>query len=195
MKKWVFASGNQGKWYECQTALSPLDIILIPQREFSVFSIEETGLTFVENAILKARHAAKVTGLPALADDSGLTVAALKGEPGIYSARYAGPDATMEKNIDFLLQKIQDIPESELTCAYICVMVLVQHEKDPTPVIAQAKWLGHLCKTRQGEDGFGYDPIFWVDDLHCTAAELTVEHKNKLSHRGKALKKLVTALK
>lgn len=194
MKKVVLASGNKGKVREINQILAGLDIEVVPQTEFDVPEIEETGLTFVENAILKARNAAQLTGLPAIADDSGLEVDALKGEPGIYSARYAGAGASDEENLQKMLSEMEGVPESQRTARFQCLMVYMEHGGDPTPVICQGTWEGRITTEPRGENGFGYDPVFYVPDHDCTSAQLSSDEKNSLSHRGQALRKLVDAL-
>jgi XTP/dITP diphosphohydrolase len=184
----VLASGNAGKIKELQ-ALLP-NYVLIPQTQFNVSEIEETGTTFVENAILKARHAAKISKLPAIADDSGLVVAALNDAPGIYSARYAGQGATDAENITKLLHALDGVPLAQRHAYFFCVLVLMRHTDDPCPIIAQGRWDGYILEQSQGNQGFGYDPIFGVSSHDCSAAELSFDIKNSLSHRGKALKKL-----
>jgi XTP/dITP diphosphohydrolase len=184
----VLASGNAGKIKELQ-ALLP-NYVLIPQTQFNVSEIEETGTTFVENAILKARHAAKISKLPAIADDSGLVVAALNDAPGIYSARYAGQGATDAENITKLLHALDGMPLAQRHAYFFCVLVLMRHTDDPCPIIAQGRWDGYILEQSQGNQGFGYDPIFGVSSHDCSAAELSFDIKNSLSHRGKALKKL-----
>jgi XTP/dITP diphosphohydrolase len=184
----VLASGNAGKIKELQ-ALLP-DYTLIPQTQFNVSEIEETGMTFVENAILKARHAARISNLPAIADDSGLVVAALNDAPGIYSARYAGQGATDAQNITKLLRELDGVPLTQRHAYFFCVLVLIRHADDPCPIIAQGRWDGYILKQPQGEHGFGYDPIFGIPTHHCSSAELSFEIKNSLSHRGKALMQL-----
>ncbi len=195
MKKIVLASGNKGKVREFNELLGRLDLEVVPQTEFDVPEIEETGLTFVENAILKARNAALHTGLPAIADDSGLEVDALKGAPGIYSARYAGADASDEQNLIKLLNTLEGVSQAERTARFQCLLVFMQHERDPTPIICQGTWEGRITESPQGENGFGYDPVFYVPDHHCTSAQLSAEEKNRLSHRGQALQRLLQALR
>ena len=192
-KTLVLATGNQGKVKELAQMLSPLDINVVPQSDFNVSSVPETGTTFVENAIIKARHAAKVTGLPAIADDSGLEVDALNGAPGVYSARFAGDDATDQDNIDKLLIELGDNPIR--SARFWCVLVLMRHSDDPTPLICSASWEGQITQAQDGQGGFGYDPIFYVSELDCTSAQLTKEQKNAISHRGQALKSLLSELK
>jgi len=188
------ASSNPGKLREINQILGDLGMEVLPQSDFGVPDADETGLTFVENSILKARHAAQLTGLPAIADDSGLEVDALKGAPGIYSARYSGPGATDEKNLQKLLEDLRDVPEAERSARFQCLMVFMAHAEDPTPIICQGTWEGRILFEPRGDGGFGYDPIFYVPSENCASAELTPEVKNSLSHRGQALTKLVEAL-
>lgn len=194
--KIVFASHNQGKIRELQTLISEshLNWELIPQAELFVDNIPETGLTFVENALLKARHASQVTGLPAIADDSGLEVFALKGAPGIYSARYAGKNATSSANIAKLLEELRFVPEKNRRAAFQCVLVYLNYFDDPTPIISQGTWEGSILQAPQGEQGFGYDPIFFDPIQNSSAAELPLAIKNKISHRGKALNDLLAKM-
>ena len=194
LNKIVLATGNQGKVKELARMLEPLNIEVLPQSEFNVPDVPETGTTFVENAIIKARHAARITGLPVIADDSGLAVDALDGQPGIYSARYSGENATDQSNIDKLLKALDGVPEQQRSARFLCVLVFMQHADDPTPVICQGEWHGHIQTTQAGEDGFGYDPVFRVPALNITAAELGKEQKNQLSHRGQALAQMVKHL-
>lgn len=194
MEKVILATGNKKKVEELNALLADLDYAVVPQSEFNVESVPETGTTFVENAIIKARHAARVTGLPAIADDSGIEVDALLGRPGVYSARYAGEDASDEDNLEKLLEDMNGVPAVLRSARYWCVLVYMRHADDPTPIICQASWEGSLATEPTGENGFGYDPIFNVPDLDCTAAELDPATKNSLSHRGKALAQLVKAL-
>lgn len=174
--------------------LAPFDIEVIPQSALGIDSPEETGLSFVENAILKARHAAKLSGLPALADDSGLSIDALGGAPGIYSARYSGPDATDQSNIEKALQALKTVPDGQRGAQFNCVLAFLRHADDPVPVLCHGVWTGQITREVRGQGGFGYDPIFWVPDMQCSAAELTKVEKNKISHRGKALKQLMENL-
>jgi len=190
----VLASGNLGKVREINQLLSELAIEVVPQSEFQVAEVEETGLTFVENAILKARNAAARTSLPAIADDSGLEVDALNGAPGIYSARYAGPGASDTDNLQRLLGELEGVPEAGRGARFQCLMVYMRHAGDPTPLICQGTWEGRILTAPQGTGGFGYDPVFFVPDRGCSAAELAPEVKNGLSHRGQALRRLVAAL-
>jgi XTP/dITP diphosphohydrolase len=192
--KVVFASNNAGKTREVAALLEGLAIELLPQARFAVAAADETGLTFVENAILKARHACRHTGLPAIADDSGIEVDALRGAPGIRSARYAGPDADDAANNARLLQALADVAQPQRTARYRCVMIYLRHAEDPTPVICQGTWEGRILSEPRGSGGFGYDPLFWLPELDCTAAELDLDSKNRLSHRGQALRCLHAAL-
>ncbi len=195
MSKIVLASNNPGKVREFNELLAGAELQVVPQSEFGVPEIEETGLTFVENAILKARNAAAHTGLPAIADDSGLEVDVLHGAPGIYSARYAGTDADDEANLRKLLVALQEVAEAQRTARFQCLMVYLQHELDPTPLIFQGTWEGRILFEPRGDNGFGYDPVFYVPEQDCASAELLPEVKNRLSHRGQALRALVAALK
>ncbi|MDW7745351.1 RdgB/HAM1 family non-canonical purine NTP pyrophosphatase [Halomonas sp.] len=190
----VLASGNAGKLREFHQLLAPLGFDVRPQADYGVADVEETGLTFVENALLKAREASRLSGLPALADDSGLEVDALNGAPGIYSARYAGEPKSDALNNDRLLASLADVPEGRRQARYWCVLVLLRHAEDPVPLIVQRSWEGEILPAPRGEGGFGYDPLFWLPDQGATAAELTAEQKNRLSHRGRALQALVSAM-
>ncbi|MEJ2391924.1 MAG: RdgB/HAM1 family non-canonical purine NTP pyrophosphatase [Gammaproteobacteria bacterium] len=194
MKKIVLASNNKGKLREIGQLLAGLDIEVAPQSEFGVEDIEETGLSFVENAILKARNAARHTGLPAIADDSGLEVDALKGAPGIYSARYAGNGASDSDNVQKLLDELNRLGEVPRTARFQCLMVYLRHELDPTPLICQGTWEGVIVDSPQGNNGFGYDPVFYLISDKCTAAQLSSQRKNDLSHRGQALNCLLDKL-
>jgi XTP/dITP diphosphohydrolase len=187
----VLASGNKGKLKEFNQLLSPLDIEVVPQSDFNVSSVEETGLTFIENAILKARHASEISGLPAIADDSGLEVDALKGAPGIYSARFSGENATDATNNQKLLEELKDTANEERTARFQCVLVYLKHPADPTPIVCQGSWEGSILREPRGEQGFGYDPLFWVPSKECSSAELDRDEKNIMSHRGKALRALI----
>lgn len=191
MQKLVLATGNKGKVAELSRMLAPFQFDVIPQTQLNVNDADETGLTFVENAILKARHAALNTGLPAIADDSGLAVDYLQGAPGIYSARYAGEHASDANNVNKLLQALQDVPAGQRTASFHCVLVYLRHAEDPVPIICHGSWTGSITLAPQGENGFGYDPVFWVPESHCTAASLSIEQKQQLSHRGKALRNLM----
>ena len=191
-KTLVLATGNPGKVNELANMLSPLNINVLPQSDFNVGEVAETGTTFVENAIIKARHAAKITGMPAIADDSGLEVDGLNGAPGVYSARFAGESASDQDNIDKLLNELADNPNRK--ARFWCVLELMRHADDPTPLICSASWEGEITQTQNGEGGFGYDPVFFVKEQNCTSAELTKAQKNAVSHRGQALKKLLLEL-
>lgn len=190
--KIVLASGNPGKIKEIQTILS--DYSILTQQEFNIQEAEETGSTFIENAIIKARNAALHSNLPAIADDSGLIVDALEGAPGVISARYAGSKASDQDNLEKLLHALQEIPESQRSARFICVIVVMRHAKDPFPIITQASWEGSILTQPQGSHGFGYDPVFWVPTENCSSAELSASRKNQLSHRGQALRQLTNIL-
>ena len=190
----VLASSNAGKLREFNQLLGGLQLEVVPQSHYNVADAEETGLTFVENAILKARNAAQHTGLPALADDSGLEVDALHGAPGIYSARYAGPMASDAENLGKLLAMLKDVPEEKRGARFQCVLVYLRHALDPTPLICQGAWEGRILTAPRGTSGFGYDPVFFVPSHACSAAELPAETKNVLSHRGQALRQLLAGL-
>jgi XTP/dITP diphosphohydrolase len=190
----VLASNNPGKVREINQLLAAQQIQVVPQSQFRVPDAEETGLSFVENAILKARNAAQHSGLPAIADDSGIEVDALNGAPGIYSARYAGKGASDRANLEKLLASLGELPEAQRSARFQCLMVYMHHPEDPTPIICQGTWEGRILSEPRGESGFGYDPVFFVPDQGCSAAELPPELKNRLSHRGQALRKLLEAL-
>ena len=190
----VLATGNAGKLREMRAILAPWNVEVLPQSDFTAASVDETGLSFVENAILKARSAAEASGLPAIADDSGLEVDALHGAPGIYSARYAGPGADDAANNARLLRELDAVPDSGRTARYRCAMVFMRWPLDPAPVVRQASWEGRIARLPRGTGGFGYDPLFLVGDGAVMAAELEAAHKNSISHRGKALRALVAAL-
>lgn len=190
----VLASSNAGKVREFNQLLGSLQLEVVPQSQFNVTDAEETGLTFVENAILKARNAAQHTGLPALADDSGLEVDALNGAPGIYSARYASPKASDVENLEKLLGMLKDVPEQKRSARFQCVLVYLRHALDPTPLICQGTWEGRILTVPRGNNGFGYDPVFFVPTHAASAAELPAETKNALSHRGQALRQLLASL-
>jgi XTP/dITP diphosphohydrolase len=194
MKKIVLATGNKGKVAELQELLAPFSWQLVAQTELAVTDADETGLSFIENALIKARHAAQQTGLPALADDSGLAVAALGGAPGIYSARYAGPHATDTTNIQKLLDNLSEVPADQRQASFHCVLAFMRHAEDPCPLVCHGQWHGSIAEQPQGNHGFGYDPIFWLADQQCTAAQLAPAQKRLLSHRGKALQQLVSQL-
>lgn len=193
--KIVLASSNEGKLREINQMLAETDIKVIPQTEFNIVDIEETGLSFIENALLKARHASMQTGLSAIADDSGIVVDALQGRPGIYSARYAGEGASDEENLWKLIKEVENLPENDRAARFICLMVYIQHKDDPTPVIAEGVWRGIVITEPKGENGFGYDPMFYLPEYRCTSAELPPDKKNSISHRGQALRELINKLK
>ncbi|MCK5478604.1 MAG: RdgB/HAM1 family non-canonical purine NTP pyrophosphatase [Methylococcales bacterium] len=184
-QKIVLASGNQGKIKEIQTILKRHPIV--PQSQFNVEEAEETGSTFIENAIIKARNAALHCNLPSIADDSGLVVDALNGAPGVISARYAGIGASDQENLLKLLKDLENIPTEQRTARFVCVIVFMRHANDPLPIIAQGVWEGRILTEAVGENGFGYDPVFWVPTHQKASAELSPEIKNSLSHRGQAL--------
>jgi len=194
MQKIVLASSNQGKLREIQQVLKHLDLQLLPQSEFNVSDADESGLSFVENALIKARHASAISGLPALADDSGLEVDALQGRPGIYSSRYAGDMATDSDNIQKLLSDLADVPSPQRSARFQCVLVYLRHPEDPTPLIAQGSWEGFILEEARGQNGFGYDPIFYIPEHQRAAAELDTQTKNQHSHRARALQQLVSML-
>lgn len=191
----VLATGNAGKLREIRALLEPLALEVVPQTELGVTPAEETGASFVENALLKARQAARLTGLPALADDSGLAVDALGGAPGIHSACFAGPGATDQDNNRKLLEQLAGVPETRRTARYHCVIVLLRHAADPVPLICHGRWEGRILNAPHGTGGFGYDPLFLPAGLDRTAAELPAAEKNRLSHRGQALETLLAALR
>ena len=190
MTKLVLASGNAGKLRELSALLEDFDYQLLAQSEFDVPEAEETGTTFVENAIIKARNAAEHTGLIALADDSGIEVDALNGSPGVYSARFAGKDANDDANNALLVEKLASVPAEQRSARYRAVIVLMRHAADPAPVICEGSWEGLIQLESRGEGGFGYDPYFYLPALGCTSAELSAAEKNRLSHRGQALQQL-----
>lgn len=194
MSKIVLATGNQGKVREMSDLLADFGFEVLAQSEFNVVDADETGTTFIENAIIKARHAAKETGLAAIADDSGLEVDYLKGAPGIYSARFAGQGASDEENLNKLLKAMEGVPEEQRSARFHCVLVLMRHAEDPTPIVCHGKWEGRILTKAQGENGFGYDPIFYVPEDNCSSAQLEPARKKQLSHRGKALKTLFATL-
>lgn len=195
MSRVVLASNNKGKVREFGEVLADFHMEIVPQSAFDVPEAEETGLTFVENAILKARNAAARAGLPAIADDSGIEVDALRGAPGIRSARFAGPGASDQANLDKLLAELDGVPDARRGARFQCLVVYLEHAEDPTPIICQGTWEGRIVREPRGENGFGYDPVFLVAGRDLTAAELSAEQKNAISHRGQALRKLVVALK
>ncbi len=194
MKQLVLASGNVGKLKELSALLKDFGFHLRSQTEYQVPEAEETGTTFVENAIIKARNAAEHTGLAALADDSGIEVDALQGAPGVYSARFAGVNASDQDNNDLLVEKLTKVPAELRTARYRAVIVFMHHAADPSPVICEGSWEGVIQLEPGGKGGFGYDPYFYLPELNCTSAELSVTEKNRLSHRGQALQQLKTRL-
>ena len=185
--KLVLASGNAGKLVELRDLLADVDVDLHAQSEFGVDDADETGLSFVENAILKARHAARATGLPALGDDSGLCVDALGGAPGLYSARYAGVHGDSAANIAKLLDALREVPDARRTARFVCVLALLRHADDPQPIVAEGVWEGRVLDAPRGTGGFGYDPVFFDPTRGQGAAELDPALKNRVSHRGQAL--------
>ncbi|MGY6631323.1 MAG: RdgB/HAM1 family non-canonical purine NTP pyrophosphatase [Wenzhouxiangella sp.] len=194
LDKLVLASGNAGKLKELAHMLKPLDTEVISQKAFNVPEVDETGLTFVENALLKARAAARISNLPALGDDSGLVVDALGGQPGIYSARFAGDKASDEDNNTLLLEKLHGLPAERRGASFYCCLVLLRHARDPAPLIVTGTWQGQILEAPRGKHGFGYDPLFQDIQLGATAAELSMAEKARVSHRGQALTKLMAAL-
>jgi XTP/dITP diphosphohydrolase len=195
MKKVILASNNAGKLQELSTILSTFELNLIPQTQLNIPPPEETGLSFIENAILKARHAAKLTDLPALADDSGLVVKALHGAPGIYSSRYSSENATDSENIERLVDNLKDIPSKHRQAYFYCVIAFVEHCNDPTPIIAHGRLDGVILESAIGSNGFGYDPVFLIPGLNMSAAQLPSSIKNKISHRAKALEQFAHLMK
>ncbi len=191
----VIASNNRGKIAELTELLAPLGIRPVAQGELGVSEAEEPAVTFVENAILKARHAARSTGLPALADDSGLAVDALGGQPGVRSARFAGDQASDQDNVQALLEALADVPDGDRGAQFHCVLVYLRHADDPTPIICHGRWPGSILKEPRGDGGFGYDPVFLVPEHNCSAAELTRAEKSRISHRGRALTLFADALR
>ena len=193
-KQVVLASGNKGKLKEINELLADVHIHAVAQTQLGVTDAEETGLSFVENALLKARHAAQLTGLPAIADDSGIEVDALQGAPGIYSARFSGSNASDTDNLNLLLEKLKNVPDEKRTARFQCLIVCMRHAKHPTPIICQGTWEGRILHQPVGDNGFGYDPVFYVPGENCSATQLASELKNRLSHRGQALRALLQAL-
>lgn len=191
MKKLVIASGNAGKLREITALLKPLDFEVHAQSEFNLADVPETGTTFVENAIIKARHAAQCCNMPALADDSGIVVDALNGAPGVYSARFAGEHGDDAANNALLVEQLREVAAAERTARYQALLVYMRHSEDPTPLICEGSWEGRIVLEPQGEGGFGYDPYFFVPTHNCTAAQLAAEEKNRISHRGQALQCLL----
>jgi XTP/dITP diphosphohydrolase len=192
--KIVLASGNKGKIKEFSEIFAQSGVQIIPQTELQISDAEETGLSFVENAIIKARHAAKLSGLPALADDSGIAVDYLGGAPGIHSARFAGEHGNDAANNQKLLEQLKNVPDAQRGASFHCVLVLLRHANDPVPYIFHGEWRGKMLTAPQGENGFGYDPLFFVPEHQCSSAQLSSEIKNKISHRAKAVQALIKAL-
>ena len=189
----VLASNNAGKIKEFNLLLDTFGYEVKPQKDFNVEEADETGLTFIENAILKARNASAQTGLPSLADDSGLEVDYLKGAPGIYSSRFAGEAGNDAANNALLLEKLRDVPSEQRSARFHCVLAFLRHKDDPTPMVFHGSWEGTILSTPEGEQGFGYDPIFYVPECGCSAAGLPKEIKNQISHRARAMKQLLDA--
>ena len=194
MKKLVLASSNPGKLRELSALLDDTDYQIIPQADFNVPDVAETGTTFVENAIIKARHAAQFTDCPAVADDSGIVVDALNGEPGVYSARFAGNNASDDANNALLVEKLGSIPEAQRSARYKAVIVYMRNAADPSPIICEGSWEGRIVLEARGSGGFGYDPYFYLPEYGCTSAELSADEKNRISHRGQALRLLLERL-
>ncbi len=194
MRRVVLASANAGKIRELEALLAPHGMHVVSQSDFHIPSIEETGASFVENAILKARHAARLSGLAAIADDSGLMVDALGGAPGIYSARYAGEGASDSENLALLLSNMRDVPESRRGARFVCLVVYMSHAEDACPVICEGIWPGRIGFAPAGDGGFGYDPVFYVEECGCTSAELEPARKNAISHRARAMQALLARL-
>ena len=193
--KIVLASGNAGKVREINKLFAGCGIEVVPQSDFGVPEVPETGTTFVENAIIKARHAAEFTGLPAISDDSGIEVDALDARPGVYSARYAGEKASDIDNNNKMLEELNGVPEEDRTARYWCVLAFMRHHNDPVPIITQGSWEGRILEAPLGDGGFGYDPIFYVPTHNCSSGQLTMEEKNKISHRAIALQGMLEEFK
>jgi len=187
----VLASGNKGKIAEIQAILKQQAIEVVSQSHFDVPDVEETGTTFIENAIIKARHASAISNLPAIADDSGLEVDAIEGKPGVYSARYAGLPSNDSNNTNKLLLALADVPQAQRTARFHCVMVFMAHANDPSPLIGHGVWEGEIALQPEGDNGFGYDPVFYIPEHNCMSAQLDASVKNSLSHRAQALKQLM----
>ena len=194
MTQVILASNNAKKIAELNQLLEPKHWQVISQGQLNISEAEETASTFIENALIKARHASEIANLPALADDSGIVVDALQGAPGIYSARYAGVKASDQENLRKLLDALDQVPDADRTAHYHCSLVWVRHPNDPDPVICQGRWYGKILRSPQGAGGFGYDPIFWIDEEQCSAAELSAQRKGELSHRGVAMRQLFNSL-
>jgi len=190
----ILASNNQGKLREFHNLFSSTGLHIISQKDHNVDDAEETGLSFIENAIIKARHACEKTGLAAIADDSGLAIDYLQGEPGIYSARYAGTHGDDKANNQKVLNALKNVPQEQRGARFICALAFMRHANDPTPIVCQASWKGIIADKESGENGFGYDPLFFLPEYNCCSAELTKEIKNTISHRAKALQLLLLAL-
>jgi len=194
MKKLVLASSNPGKLRELSALLKDSDYQIIPQADFNLPDVAETGTTFVENAIIKARHAAQYTDYSAVADDSGIVVDVLNGEPGVYSARFAGNNASDDANNALLVEKLRSIPEAKRSARYQAVIVYMRNAADPSPIICEGSWEGKIVLEARGSGGFGYDPYFYLPGYGCTSAELSADEKNRISHRGQALRLLLERL-
>ena len=194
MQRVVLASANPGKVRELEALLAPLGMDVVPQSQFDIPAIEETGESFVENAIIKARHAARLSGLAAVADDSGLMVDALGGAPGIYSARYAGEGASDGENLELLLDNMRDLPESRRGACFVCLVVYMRDHRDARPLVCEGSWRGRITRAPAGDGGFGYDPVFYVEECGCTSAELDPVRKNSISHRARAMQALLARL-
>ena len=198
--QWVLASNNKGKLAEFKKlfAEADLDVVIVPQGQLNIDDAIEDGLSFIENAIIKARHASRISGLPAIADDSGLCVPVLGNAPGIYSARYAGEHGNDDKNNAKLITDLQSVREEQankpIAGMFVCVLAMVRHADDPLPIIAQGLWHGEILAAPLGEGGFGYDPLFWLPELQATAASLSAADKNRISHRGQAIEQLLAQL-
>lgn len=195
MQRIVLASNNAGKLREISAMVADRDLQVESQSAFNVPEVAETGTTFIENAIIKARNASQLSDLPAIADDSGIEVMALGGRPGIYSARYAGEGASDRENLEKLIEDVKNLPEERRAARFVCVMVFIRHAGDPVPLVAEGIWNGVAVTEPKGSNGFGYDPMFYVPTHDCTSAELPPDVKNQISHRGQALRKLIEQLK
>jgi len=191
----VLASNNSGKFREFTHLFMDTGLHIVSQQEYQVADVEETGLSFIENAIIKARHACEKTKLPAIADDSGLAIDYLNGAPGIYSARYAGTHGNDSANNQKVLHALNAVPTEQRTARFICALAFMQHTNDPTPIVCQASWEGVIATQEHGDNGFGYDPLFWLPEYNCCSSELEKDKKNSVSHRAKALQLLLNAFK
>ena len=194
MKRVVLASANSGKLRELVALLAPTGVDVVPQSKFDIPDVEETGESFIENAIIKARHAARLAGIPAIADDSGLMVDALDGAPGVRSARYAGVGASDEENLRLLLENLREVPEERRAARFVCLMVYMNDPGDACPMVGEGIWRGRIAHAPRGDGGFGYDPVFFVEDRGCTSAELAPEDKNRISHRARAMRALLARI-